>query len=67
MTTAPKYQMDDRTFAHLTEWTSANTDSWAEADLLRERMATYLESLSLDEAEYSLNHGWTHVRNLLEG
>ena len=63
----PKYQMDNSTWEHLTEWCQRNTHTEDEAQVLRDDIVQHLEALDVEDAEYSLNHGWTHVRDVMEG
>jgi len=61
------YKIDDYTFSHLTDWCERETFVEDEALALRERIIAYLEALPTEDAEYSLDHGWPHVRSLVEG
>ncbi len=60
----PLYRMDDYTFAQLENWCQreCREDEWA---TVRDQVVNYLESVSEDDAEYSLNHGWAHILNLI--
>jgi hypothetical protein len=60
------YKLDDFTFEHLTAWCDRETHTADEADQLRDRIIAYLESLPLEDAQYSVSHGWPHVRNLVD-
>jgi hypothetical protein len=62
--TATRYDMDDATYQHLTSWCDRQYRE-GEAELKREQMANLLQSMSPEDAEYSLSHGWSHVANLL--
>ena len=59
------YSMPDDTRRHLLAWCDRETMTGREADALALSIITLLESFTEAEAEYSLNHGWAHVRNLL--
>jgi len=66
-----RYNMDDATFQHLTDWCDSQVveregQTEDSADLLRETILVYLQSCDVEDAEYSISHGWTHVRNLAE-
>ena len=63
---ATAYTLDAATFEHLTAWCERETRTADEADALRERMIRWLESVPVEDATYSLSHGWPHVRNLAE-
>lgn len=60
------YKLDDPTYVHLAAWCERETRDYAEAEWLLDRIKTFLESLPVEDAEYSLSHGWSHVRNLAE-
>lgn len=62
MTTARRYVMDDETFQHLTDWCEDNV---SQPDVVRESIMMYLTKLDVEDAEYSLRHGWWHVYNLV--
>ena len=66
MTTEARYQMDDFTFQHLTHWCDTQ-GPWASehATECRNAIVYYLERLSVKDAEYSINHGWSHVARLV--
>jgi hypothetical protein len=64
---APPYKLDDSTFEHLTAWCERETRTADEALELRGKMIDYVQSLPVEDAEYSIGHGWPHVRNLVEG
>ena len=61
------YEIDDATFVHLSDWCERNTRDADEANAVSCKIIAYLESLPIEDAEYSLSHGWTHVRDLAEG
>ena len=63
---ATTYKLDDPTFIHLAAWCERETQDAAEAEWLLDRMQTFVESLPVEDAEYSIAHGWPHVRSLTE-
>lgn len=63
--------MDNATFDHLSAWCDTQRverhgETEVEADALRGRIVTYLESQEIGDAEYALDHGWPHVAALVE-
>ncbi len=60
----PTYMMDDATFQHLTTWCDRQYRD-DEATDKRNAIMEMLEAMPVEDAEYSLSHGWTHVANLL--
>jgi len=64
---ATKYTMDDATWQHLTDWCYASTHTDDESQELRDQIVAHLEALDKEDADYSLSHGWTHVRDVMEG
>jgi hypothetical protein len=62
----PQYRMDNATFEHLVAWCDRETHTSDESDALSSRIVGFLQSQPVEDAEYSLSHGWTHVRNLME-
>jgi hypothetical protein len=61
-----QYKLDDSTFEHLTAWCERESRDADEALELRGKMIDYVQSLPVEDAEYSVSHGWPHVRNLAE-
>ena len=58
------YRMDDQTFFHLGTWCERYY-RLDEAVAKRDAIVAMLESMPVEDAEYSMNHGWPHVANLL--
>lgn len=61
-----KYNMDDTTYIHLGDWCYSCWAPFAEskADYARDRIVTYLQSLSVEDAERAMEDGWTKVYDL---
>jgi len=60
-----RYRMDAATLAHLAAWCDRETHNAEESGELIDRMAAMLEDMEPEDAEYSMSHGWFHVRDLL--
>lgn len=63
-TTENRYSIDDATFAHLNRWAEVALRD-EERDAIVTAIIAYLEGGSVDDAEYSLAHGWAHIRDLV--
>ena len=61
---SPNYRVNDWTFEHMSAWCERNVRS-DELHDVREAMIRYLESGSIEDAEYSLSHGWQHIYDLV--
>lgn len=58
------YKLDDATFAHLSRWAEVTLRDEEREEVVGKIIA-YLEGGSIDDAEYSLAHGWSHIRDLV--
>lgn len=57
------YQMDDATFSHLTAWCERECRE-DEKDTVRDRILLFLETESVQDAEWHLSHGWQHLHDV---
>ena len=59
------YIMDDATFQHLTDWCEQQLRE-DEFLAVRDQIINFLEASEVEDAEYSINHGWWHVHDLMK-
>lgn len=61
----PRYRIDNATFDHLSAWCERDLRD-GERETIKTRILDYLSACDREDAEYSLSHGWPHIRNLVE-
>ena len=58
-----RYQIDNATFDHLSAWCDAQLRD-DERETVRDRILGYLSDCDVEDAAYSLSHGWRHIQDL---